>query len=491
MIRAPRGVAAAAALVWVLTGGTAAAQKAGGVLRVYNADSPPGLNIYEQATPWGQGPLMAVYNNLILFDQHDPQIRLESIKPDLATKWEWNEDGTALTFTLRQGVKWHDGQPFTAKDVLCTIDLQLDKAKDKVRFNPRKSSFKNLEAVTADNDYQVTFYLKRRQPAFPTLLASGFSAITPCHQTPNQMRQHPIGTGPFKFVEFKPNEYIKLTRNPDYWKTDRPYLDAIDFTIIRDPATAVLAFIAGKFDVAVPLSPPMVNDIMSQLSDSICDEAPGTVNRHLIINRDKPPFNNPELRRAMSLSLDRQAFVDIVSQGKGEIGGVLQSPPGGLWGLLPDQLKQLPGYAPDVAKNRAQARQIMEKLGYGSANRLKIKVSASDIRFYKDPAVVLIDQLKEIYIDGELEAIDSTRYYPKITRQEVDQLIEQQSVEGDPARRKQILWQIEHKLAEEDVRPVIFYADRGYCRRPWVKNEMINSNSIFDGARREDVWLDK
>jgi peptide/nickel transport system substrate-binding protein len=230
MIRAPRGVAAAAALVWVLTGGTTAAQKAGGILRVYNADSPPGLNIYEQATPWGQGPLMAVYNNLILFDQHDPQIRLESIKPDLATKWEWNEDGTALTFTLRQGVKWHDGQPFTAKDVLCTIDLQLDKAKDKVRFNPRKSNFKNVEAVTADNDYQVTFYLKRRQPAFPTLLASGFSAITPCHQTPDQMRQHPIGTGPFKFVEFKPNEYIKLTRNPDYWKTDRPYRPSRTFS---------------------------------------------------------------------------------------------------------------------------------------------------------------------------------------------------------------------------------------------------------------------
>jgi len=272
----------------------------------------------------------------------------------------------------------------------------------------------------------------------------------------------------------------------------------------------------------------MVKDIMSQLPDSICDEAPGTINRHLIINRDKPPFNNPELRRAMSLSIDRQAFVDIVAQGKGEIGGVLQSPPGGLWGLLSDQLRELPGYAPDVAANRAQARQIMEKLGYGPDNHLKIKVSASDIRFYKDPAVVLIDQLKEIWIDGELEAIDSTRYYPKIMRQEytvglnlqtsgpdpdpmldlfygcgssvnwdgycnkeIDQLIEQQSMEGDPARRKQILWQIEHKLAEEDVRPIIFYGDRGFCRRPWVKNEMVNTNSIFDSARREDVWLDK
>ena len=159
MTRAVRGVAVATTLALLLTGGSAAAQKAGGTLRVYDPDSPPGLNIYEQATPFGQAPLMAVYNNLILFDQHDPQTRLESIKPDLATKWEWNEDGTELTFTLRQGVKWHDGEPFTAKDVLCTIDLQLDKAKDKVRFNPRKSNFKNLDLVTADNDYQVTFHL--------------------------------------------------------------------------------------------------------------------------------------------------------------------------------------------------------------------------------------------------------------------------------------------------------------------------------------------
>ena len=128
-------------LITVSAGGGALAQKSGGILRVYSADSPPGLSIYEQATPWGQGPLMSVYNNLILFDQHIAQNSLETIVPDLASRWEWNEDGTGLTFTLRQGVKWHDGQPFTATDVLCTVDLMLDKATQKVRFNPRKSFF--------------------------------------------------------------------------------------------------------------------------------------------------------------------------------------------------------------------------------------------------------------------------------------------------------------------------------------------------------------
>ena len=89
-------------------------------------------------------------------------------------------------------------------------------------------------------------------------LAGGYSPIYPCHIKPRDMRQHPIGTGPFKFVEFKPNERITVTRNPDYWKAGRPYLDGIEYTIIRDRSTATLAFISGKFDMTFP------NDLTSR-----------------------------------------------------------------------------------------------------------------------------------------------------------------------------------------------------------------------------------
>ena len=163
--------------------------------------------------------------------------------------------------------------------------------------------------MTADGDHEVTFHFRRPQPAFLALLASAFSVVYPCHVPPAEVRQHPIGTGPFKFVEFKPNERITLTRNRDYWKPGRPFLDGIEFTIIRDRSTANLAFVAGKLDwIATTL--PLSKDIMSQVPDSICEEAAGTVNRHLIINREKPPFDNPQLRRAMSLSIDRQAFLE-------------------------------------------------------------------------------------------------------------------------------------------------------------------------------------
>ena len=102
----------------------ALAQKQGGILRTYDPDSPEGLSIQEEATVFARGPMMGVFNNLIMYDQHVPQNSLASIVPDLATSWEWNEEGTALTFTLRQGVKFHDGKPFTAKDVKCTWDLR-------------------------------------------------------------------------------------------------------------------------------------------------------------------------------------------------------------------------------------------------------------------------------------------------------------------------------------------------------------------------------
>jgi len=103
---------------------------------------------------------------------------------------------------------------------------------------------------------------------------------------------------------------------------------------------------------------------------AICTMYTGNVPRNLLVNRNAPPFDNPELRRAMSLSIDHQTFIDILGEGKGDIGGVMQPPPSGLWGMPAEMLRTLPGYDPEIAKNRAEARRIMEKLGYGPEKRL-------------------------------------------------------------------------------------------------------------------------
>ena len=137
----------------VLTIANAAlAQKPGGILKMYSPDSPASMSIHEEATVFAEGPMMGVFNNLVIYDQHVPQNSLASIVPDLATGWSWSEDGTELTFPLRQGVKWHDGKSFTAKDVQCTWDLLLEKSSDNLRVNPRKSNYRNLERVTSNGD---------------------------------------------------------------------------------------------------------------------------------------------------------------------------------------------------------------------------------------------------------------------------------------------------------------------------------------------------
>src|SRR5947199_10516497 len=135
--------------------------------------------------------------------------------------------------------------------------MLLGKGNEKLRLNPRKAGYRKLDDVVSEGDFAVTFIMKRPQPAFPMMLASAYGPVYPCHVPAAQMRQHPIGTGPFKFVEFKPNEHIKLTKNTDYWKKGRPYLDGIEYTIIRNASTWILALGLKQFDRTGPSFMPV------------------------------------------------------------------------------------------------------------------------------------------------------------------------------------------------------------------------------------------
>jgi peptide/nickel transport system substrate-binding protein len=527
----PKLAAAVALLLALAAGDPALAQKSGGVLKISFFDNPASMSLLEEATGAALRPMMGVFNNLVMYDQHVAQNRPDTIIPDLAESWAWSEDRKELTFKLRQGVKWHDGKPFTAADVKCTWDLLLGTASEKLRVNPRKTWYLNLDKVTANGDYQAIFHLKRPQPALLSLLASGWSPVYPCHVPARDMRTKPVGTGPFKFVEFRPNEVVKTAKNPDYWKPGRPYLDGIEWHIMPDRSTRNLTFIAGKFDIISPYGTtvPLLHDIKSQVPQAVCEMTSTNVSRNLILNPQKPPFDNPEIRRAVALSLDRKAFIDIIGQGEADIGATMLPPPEGLWGMSPEMLATLPGYDPDIAKNRAEAKKIMEKLGYGPDKRLAVSLSSRNIPPYRDPAVILIDQVREIYIDAVLDAVETANWFPKIYRKdytiaingtesgvddpdqqfyenfvcgavrnytgycnpEVDKLIDQQSTESNTEKRKELVWQIERRLAEEGARPIIFYPRGGTCTQPYVKGLTTMVNSIYNGYRMEDVWLDK
>jgi peptide/nickel transport system substrate-binding protein len=525
-----RALAVAAVLIAV-GAGPALAQKAGGTLRVQHWDSPASMSIHEEATYSTVVPNMGVMNNLVIYKQDQPKNTLSTIEPELAESWSSSEDGKELIFKLRKGVKWHDGKPFTAADVKCTWDLLQGKAKEKFRVNPRKEWYHNVVEVTADGDDQATFHLNRPQPALIALLASGYSPIYPCHVPPAQMRQHPIGTGPFKFSEFKPNEYIKVVKNPDYWKKGRPYLDGIDYIIVPNRSTAILGFVAGQFDVTWPYSVtvPLLKDVKNQAPQANCELRTNNATTNLLVNRDKPPFDNADLRKVMMLALDRKAFVDILTEGEGKIGGAMLPPPEGNWGMPVDMLQTVPGYGPDVAKNRAEAREIMKKLGYGPDKRLEVKVSTRNVATYRDPAVILIDQMKDVYIDGVLDTVETANWHTKVTRhdyavalnatgsgvddpdqqfyenykcgsarnysaycnKELDALFDKQSEMSDQEKRKKLVWEIDKKLQEDGARPIIYHNIAATCMQPQVKGLKMMVNSIYNGWRMEDVWLDR
>ncbi|HWD59865.1 MAG TPA: hypothetical protein VG308_16375, partial [Stellaceae bacterium] len=178
---------------------------------------------------------------------------------------------------------------------------------------------------------------------------------------------------------------------------------------------------------------------------------------------------------------------------------------------------------------RDAARAIMQKLGYGPDKRLKVTIVTRDIPPYRDPAVILIDQLKEIYIDGELQPIDTTQWYPTMMRKdymvalnltgtyvddpdallyenytcggvgnyngycnpEIDKLIDRQSAETDQDKRKHLVWEVERRLTEDGAKPLVYFNKGATCWQPYVKNETVMVNSIYNGWRMEDLWLDK
>ena len=505
--------------------------RVGGTLRLTHRDSPASLSIHEEGTNSVITPAMAIFNNLVMYDPNVRQNSLATIVPDLATSWTWSEDRTKLTFKLREGVTWHDGKPFTSADVKCTFDLLLNRTTDKFRLNFRSGWYNNLVDVTTDGAYGAVVHLKRPQASMLAMLASGYTPVYPCHVPTAAMRTAPIGTGPFKFVEFKRNESIRLAKNPGYWKPGRPYLDAIEYTIIPNRSTAILSFVSGQHDMTFPydMSVPLIADIKKQAPQSTCEITTTNVSTNLVINREKAPFDNAQVRRAMGLTLDRQAFVNILSEGQNAVGGALLPAPEGIWGMPRELLETIPGYGADVAKNRAEARDIMRKLGYGPANRIPIKVSTRNIPFYRDPAVILIDQLKEIFIDGELDVVETAVWFPKIFRKdylvglnltgsgiddpdqqfyenyacgsqrnytaycnpEIDALVDKQSGEADLDTRRKMVWEIDRRLQEDFARPIIMHNKGGTCWSPKVRNVVLMVNSIYNGWRFEDVWLEK
>ena len=489
----------------------ALAQRSGGVLRIFHRDNPPSASILEEWSVSTVVPFMPVFNNLVMFDQAVAQEDAASIVPELAVSWSWNDDKTELSFKLREGVTWHDGRPFTASDVECTFNLLTDRAREKLRRNPRAAWWGNINYVHSTSDYDLTIHLNRPQPSLLMLLASGLTPIYPCHIPPAQMRTKPIGTGPFKVDAFNQHERIRLTRNRDYWKPGRPYLDGIEFTVVPSLSTALLSFAANRFDLTFPWEVAMSDlaDVRRRSPNAVCEVVSMNNSTNLVVNHRMAPFDDPKMRRALSLALDRKAFVDALNQGEGEIGGTLQPPADGQWGMPADLLApKSAGYGPDVAKNREDARAIMARRG------LRPGPAAQDAgsrraahRALRDPATLMIEQLREIYIEATLDVVETSYWFTRLDRKDyrspsaptatasttptsrfyenfscrsernyngycnpqIERMFEVQSSEPDVETRRRLVWDIDAKLLADSARPPLIWNRSATCRHAHVK----------------------
>ncbi|MGE0697696.1 MAG: ABC transporter substrate-binding protein, partial [Hyphomicrobiaceae bacterium] len=276
---------------------------------------------------------------------------------------------------------------------------------------------------------------------------------------------------------------------------------------------------------------PIMKDIKAKSPNAICDLHPTNVSTNLIVNSEKPPFDNIKIRQAMDMAIDRDAFVTISSEGNYIKSGAMLAAPAGQWGYTPEEMAKIPGYGSgaEVEKSRAEGRKIMEGLGYTADKPLAVKISTRNIAVYRDPAVILIDQLKSIHIAGELEVVDTSIWHAKVARKdyavglnltgvgvddpdsnlvenytcnsernytqycnkEVEKMIFEQSSITDRAKRKAMVNEIQKKLIEDVARPIIYYGNNATCWQPYVKGYVANRNGIYNNARYEDVWLDK
>ena len=344
--------------------------KAGGVLRpVLREDLPQGFAIHESATNSVTWPAMPCYSNLVMYDQTKRLGRMDTIVPELAEKWSWQDNYRNLVFFLRRDVKWHDGQPFTSKDVKFTFDVvrEAAEAPARLRINPRKEWYANVDAIEAPDPYTVVFRLKRPQPSLVAMLASGYSPVLPAHVPLAEHRSRCIGTGPFKFKEWKRGQSVELVRNPDYFVKGRPYLDGVRYTVIVERGTRVAALQAGQIDVAYPgeTTLSIAEQLKKAVPGMVFTETASNVSENLLLNTRKPPFDNLKVRRALSFAIDRRTYTQTVHRGAAVIGASLAPKPWGVWGLLDRDLSQLPGYG-GAAAGRAQAKALLAEAGFAN-----------------------------------------------------------------------------------------------------------------------------
>jgi len=392
----------------------------GGVLNWFVYGDPGQLDVHVREALVQQQVTAGVYSGLLEYNPLKP----DEIIPDLAESFVTSQDGTVYTFRLRQGVRWHDGQPFTADDVVFSIRRVIGQL-DPNLVSPRCGAMLKpaVDSVEKVDDYTVRITLKGTNPMFIPSIASAWCRILPKHiydrfgdfNTPEAQ----IGTGPFKFKRYERGNVIEWERNPNYFREGRPYLDGVKQFVLVSAATQMAAAKTGRIHLwdTWPVMTPSQAEELRRARGSEVEIVQVSINTlaGAYMNTTKPPFDNPDLRKAVNLAIDRQAILERVWQGVGVVCALLDPKLVGDYALPLDEVMQFPGCRQPKDQDIATARSLVQKHYPGG---LQLEVVTRVVGDYVQRSQVVLENLRAIGMEPTLRTFESAAGYTYFAKKE-------------------------------------------------------------------------
>jgi len=439
---------------------------------------------------------------------HDAEM---NIVPDLAEKWE-TPDPLTYILHLRHGVKFHDGRPLTSADVKFTFDSILSGGVK----TPKRGSFRMVASVDAPDEATIVFHLREPYASFLWNLARPGVGVVPRGASAAEMSQHPIGSGPFRWVSATTDEEIVLERNPDYARpgADPPeQIQRVRFRIVPDAIVRALELRKGSADVAMNSLTPDMSVVLAEEGLEV-DERPGTILGYVAFNFDDPILAHREVRQALAYATDRAALIRYLMRGQARAASSLLPP--NHWAFEPN-VKQ---YEFDPGR----AEQLLEAAGFrrgADGVRLHLAIKSSTEEAARILCAALADQWKRVGVALDLRPLEFATFYSDITRGSfqlythrwvggnndpdmfefvfsskkmppeganrghyrnaaLDELLERQRVEMDRAKRKASLWRIQEIVAEDEPYIPLWYVDNVCVHRQRIGDIAISPTGDYE-----------
>lgn len=352
-----------------------------------------------------------IYDRLVHMDKD------MKIVPGLAKEWKFSDDAKTLTFTLNQGVKFHNGREMTSEDVKYSFERILNPDTG----STVKSYFASIEKIDTPDPYTVVFHLSQPDAAFLTNATVASAAIVA--KEVKDLTTEAVGTGPFTLEKFEPGQYVLLKKNPDYYKKDTVKVDSIKFNIMKDESQRTAAIRSGKVDIAVVSADTA--KLLEKTKNVEVKSYQSMEYSYLGINVAKKPFDDVKVRQAISYAVDRQDIVDTVWKGQAELTGPI-SPAMKQWAL---DLNKVPSYKLDTKK----AKELLAEAGYPDGFDTTI-YTASTYPDMIDTAQVLQEQLKAIGVKAEIKQLEWGAYIDMWKSKNTDLLVGRNTSGTDPDR---------------------------------------------------------